>query len=215
MTQFEKITLVLKNQFVLVSYIVCMVLIFKFADLPIASYFYKLDLRTQFPLLERLSLLGKDIIYILLFLASAFFFRYLRRDPLNEARSWYMLICLLMASLVCLFIKVLLGRARPELFFTLNLFGFYGLKFNSQYWSFPSGHTTTVFTIVSALSVLFPRCFYGVLLLGLLVVSTRVLLYYHYLSDVLTAVYLNVLLVAWLTQFLKRKDYFNILWKNK
>lgn len=215
MTQFEKTAQLLKNQFILVSYIVLVVLIYKFADAKIANFFHDLDLRTKLPVLKLVTALGKDLIYLILFLLLALFFRYIKKEPLFEARSWYLFACIVLTSTVCLFIKVLLGRARPELLFSANLFGFYWLKFSSDYWSLPSGHTTTVMTVVAGLGVLFPRCFYLLLAIGLLIVLTRVVLYYHYLSDVMTAIYLNILLVALLTAYLKKNNFLRILWKTK
>ena len=126
-------------------------------------------------------------------------------NPVYESRSWYLLGCVFVANLVCFVCKVTLGRARPDLLFASNEFGFYWFKLSKFYWSFPSGHTTTVVSLAVGLGVLFPRYFYIALTVALLVAASRVLLYYHYLSDVLSAFYISLLVVGFFTGYLKDK----------
>ena len=100
-------------------------------------------------------------------------------------------------------VKIVLGRARPDLLFSIDYFGFYGFKLNNLYWSFPSGHTLTSTALASGLGVIFPRYFYAFLGGALLVASSRILLYHHYLSDVMTGLYMSLLLVGIFTHYFK------------
>lgn len=145
-----------------------------------------------------------DCLYWFIFCAAVYF-RYVRTNPVSEARAWYLLGCVLVANLVCFVLKVALSRARPDLLFSSNEFGFYWFRMGKYYWSFPSGHTTTVVSLAVGLGVLFPRYFYAALGVALLVAASRVLLYYHYLSDVMTGFYLTVLVVGFYTHYLKQK----------
>lgn len=209
MTQFERTFNTMKNPWIIEIYLVLVILAFQFADIKIATIFHQLDLRTNFHVS---NLWGKDIVYIMIFLFSGLYFRYVRPNSLNEDRSWYLLACIIIPNLICLILKITLSRARPDLLFTSNAFGFYWFKLNGQYWSFPSGHTTTVTSLACGLGVLFPKYFYVYLALAFLIVLTRVLLYYHYLSDVMTAFYLSILVIGLFTQYIKRNNYLSKIW---
>jgi membrane-associated phospholipid phosphatase len=207
MTQFEKVFYFMKKPWVIIFYAILVILAYYFVDKPIATYFYQLDLGTKMHSLELLTALGKWIAYVILFFIAGLYFRYIQVNTVYEARAWYLLGCVLVANLICLILKVALSRARPDLLFTSNVFGFYWFKLSSNYWSLPSGHTTTVISLASGLGVLFPRYFYAFLIVALLVVASRVLLYFHYLSDVMSAFYISLLTVGFFTEYLKRKNW--------
>ena len=122
-------------------------------------------------------------------------------------RSWVLLLCVLIPNIISLALKILLGRARPELLFDQSLYGFYGLHFVRPFWSFPSGHTTTVVGLVLGLMLIFPRHFYAFIVAGLLVISTRVFLTDHYLSDVLGTSYLVLFEVGLLSIIFRDKKW--------
>ncbi len=212
MTQYEKLFNLMKKPWCIVIYFTLVILAYNFVDLHLAIYFHQLDARNHLHFLKYLTEFGKVSIYVVLFTLLGLFFRYIRMNNVYEARSWYMLGCVLIANLVCLVVKVILSRARPELWFSIHAFGFYGLKTKSLYWSLPSGHTTTIVSIVSGLGVLFPRYFYLYLVFAFCVILTRVVLYYHYLSDVMTAFYLSVLVVGIFTQYIKGNQYLSKAW---
>jgi len=193
----------MKKPWVIIFYLLFVVLAYYFVDRSLATYFHQLDLRSTMHSLNILSALGQWMVYLLLFFFAALFFRYIQINSRYEARSWYLFGCVLIANLICFVIKITLGRARPDLLFSSDYFGFYWFKFSSSYWSFPSGHTTTVIALAAGLGVIFPRYFYAVLMVALLVAATRVLLYHHYLSDVMSAFYLSLLAVGFFTQFLQ------------
>lgn len=208
MTQFEKLFSCMKKSWVIAPYVALVILAYYYVDKPLATCFYQLDLRTHMQVLKLFTALGKWIAYVLLFLVAALYFRYLRVNAIYEARSWFLLSCVFFANLCCFVLKIILSRARPELLFLNNEFGFYWFQLSSNYWSFPSGHTITVVSLACGLGVLFPRYFYSVLLVALLVALTRIMLYYHYLSDVLSGFYISVLIVGFLTQLLKKNNWF-------
>ena len=208
MTQFEKVFYMLKKPWIIILYALFVFLAYYFVDKSLATYFYQLDLRTQAPLLGLLTALGKQSFYIILFLLSGLFFRYIQINSVYEARSWYLFGCVFVANLVCLILKVALSRARPDLWFSSHEFGFYWFQTSDNYWSFPSGHTTTVTSLAVGFGVLFPRYFYAMLGIAFLVIATRVLLHKHYLSDVMSAFYISFLVVGFFTEYLKRKNWF-------
>ncbi len=208
MTQFEKTVHFMKKPWAIIFYAILVVISYIFIDRALATYFHQLDLRTNIHMLSFLTTFGKWIAYVVLFVVAALYFRFIKVNSVYEARSWYLLGCVIIVNLVCLVVKVTLSRARPDLFFTYNEFGFYWFKLKSAYWSFPSGHTMTIISVASGLGVVFPRYFYVLLTLALLVAASRVLLYYHYLSDVMTGFYLSLMVVGMFTQYLKEKKWF-------
>ncbi|MCX7116607.1 MAG: phosphatase PAP2 family protein [Legionellales bacterium] len=185
---------------VLLSFVVLLILSFFYVDKPIAYDLRNLNLKHMGPLLNRITHIGMGGVYLVPLFLLALFFRVIYHNKTYEIRSWFLWGSVLIPSLMCLGLKMLLGRARPDLLFDQHLYGFYGFKTQAIYWSFPSGHATTVMGFVFGMWALFPRFWYAFLVPGLIVVSSRVLLTQHYLSDVLAASYLSLLgvgLVLW------------------
>lgn len=213
MSPFDRLLKAMLQPWVVVSYMGFVVLSFFYFDQPIAWFFNDLSFKTELPFIYWLTRLGVSMVYIILFLMVALFFRYIHRNKEYEARSWFLWLCVLIPNLICLVFKVLLGRARPQLLFSDHLYGFYGMHFHADFWSFPSGHTTTIMGLVFGLCVVFPRYFYAFILTGLLLVSTRVLLTNHYLSDVMTTGYITLLEVGFLLVLLRRKAWLRSVYR--
>lgn len=207
MTAFERFFGVLKNPWVLASYTAFIIFSYFYLDKPIALYFHELNLGQEASFLYLVTALGKWKIYILLFLFLGAFFRFIKKNKIYEQRVWFLLGCVVLANVVGFFIKVTLSRARPDLLFEGNYFGFYWFKLNDLYWSFPSGHSITVGSLAAGLGVLFPRFFYLFLSLALVVISTRVFLCFHYLSDVMTGFYISILVVGFYIKSLKKHHF--------
>ena len=203
MTAFEKTFNCMKKTWVIAVYIVLTVLSYYFIDRSLALYFHQLDIRANMHFLSTLTVLGQWKIYAFLLFFAGVYFRNIRRNSLYEGRSWYLLACVMIPNLFGFVVKIVLGRARPDLLFSIDYFGFYGFKLNNLYWSFPSGHTLTSTALASGLGVIFPRYFYAFLGGALLVASSRILLYHHYLSDVMTGLYMSLLLVGIFTHYFK------------
>lgn len=212
MSPFDRLLAVMTKPWVAMLYIGFVVLSFLYLDKPIAQYFYSIDLKENLPLLTWLTKLGLGLIYMVGFFVLALFFRYIRQNSEREARAWFLFMCVTIPGVICVFLKALLGRARPDMWFDEQLYGFFGFKTNAYFWSFPSGHTTTVIGAALGLSILFPRYFYAFILAGLTIAFSRVFLTHHYLSDVLTAGYLTLLEVGILLCILRRKSWLAPAW---
>lgn len=215
MSPFEKMFTIMTKPIVIVLYVALIIASILYFDIPIATYFYQLKLRTNYPYIYYFTHVGLGVLYYPLFLGLAVFFRYIHKNYLWESRSWFLFWSLFIPALISLILKMSLGRARPTLLFQdgAHLYGFYGFKTSAYFWSFPSGHVTTIMSVALGLSILFPRHFYALISLGLAVAFSRVLLTYHYLSDVLFAFYLTVLEIGCLLYVLKRKSLLVAAWK--
>jgi membrane-associated phospholipid phosphatase len=199
----------LKKPWVIILYALLVVFAYYFVDRSLAIYCYQLNLGARIPLLSVFTVLGKWYVYSVLFLFIGLYFRYIRTNALYEARAWYLLGCVLIANLIGLIAKIALSRARPELLFSSHEFGFYWFQLKGVYWSFPSGHAITCFSLLAGLGLLFPRFIYILFVLALLVAASRILLCRHYLSDVMAGLYLGLLSVALFTDYLKKKRGYN------
>ncbi len=204
MTQFERFFAVIKKPWMILSYALLVVLVYQFLDKPIAIYFHHLDYRSYAHILHLLTTVGKWKIYFILFILLGLFFRFVKKNVVYEQRAWFLLACVVLPNLVGLVLKITVSRSRPDLLFDGDFFGFYWFKFNDLFWSFPSGHSITVAGLAAGLGALFPRYFYVFLGLALLVTSTRVFLYFHYLSDVMIGFYISMLVVGFFTESLKK-----------
>jgi len=205
-TPFERLLKIMIKPYVLMSYLALIILSILYADRPIAYYFHAFNFHWGLPFLKGLTLFGASIFYIGPLFILALYFRYVHVNKVWEKRSWFLWLCVFIPNSICLLLKIGIGRARPDLLFKEHLYGFYGFKTHAPYWSFPSGHTTTVMGLMFGLCILFPRYSYAYLLFGVLVVITRVMLTHHYLSDVLTAGYLTLIEVGLLYYWLKSKN---------
>lgn len=214
MSPFDKLFAFMTKPIVAISYACVVVLFFVYFDKPLTSYFYNLNLRASVPILSYVTRLGLGILYLPTFLFVALFFRYIHKNPKGEACGWFLFLCLIVPSTICLFLKVSLGRARPSMFFEAQQYGFYGFNLNPHYWSFPSGHTTTIMGVVMGLSIVFPRYIYPLMLTGVVVTLSRVLLTHHYVSDVLIAAYLTLIEIGLMLYLLRRKSWLAPAWRH-
>lgn len=179
--------------------------LFLYADRPLLMWFALLDLGSHWPFLHAITWFGKGWPYMGLFLALALWFRYIRVNALWEMRAWFLWLCVMIPNLIGLVLKIGFGRARPLLWLQDHLYGFYWLQTKSAYWSFPSGHATTVMGVAVGLSIVFPRYMPGFLSVAGLVILSRLALLEHYASDVLIAAYLVLLELSLLVYVLRKK----------
>ncbi|MCX7091148.1 MAG: phosphatase PAP2 family protein [Legionellales bacterium] len=162
-------------------------------DKPLVLSIHAWDLANHFPILVWLTQLGRSLPWLIMVPLIALFFRYVRRVKQIELRIWFLWATLVFCNGVSFVLKNLLGRARPSLLLDQNLFGFYGPHTEGLYHSFPSGHTTQITAMSLSLALLYPRFRWWIVLLASMVFATRVLLTYHYLSDILATFYLVIL----------------------
>lgn len=204
LTPFDRLFSIMTKPMVMAAYFGFIVLSFFYLDKPIANYFRGFNPRINLPVLNWITLLGAGSLYLLLFFTLALFFRYIYKVKQWEKTSWFLWFCVLIPSGICLVIKRILGRARPDAWFSHHYYGFYGWHSKNAFLSFPSGHTTTVMGCVFGLCIVFPRFSYGFILAGLAVAATRIFLIQHYLSDVLAGIYLALLGVGLLVWIIKK-----------
>lgn len=102
--------------------------------------------------------------------------------------SLLMLSTMAVGGLVVLVLKRSVARARPDLYFDSGIYGL-GESFSrvQHFNSFPSSHTYAAFAVAVVLGILAPRWRWVFLLLAALVALSRLVNLDHYLSDVMAA----------------------------
>ncbi len=93
---------------------------------------------------------------------------------------------LALSGIVTQIIKHIVGRPRPKILFSENQsLDFNMLSFSSDFHSFPSGHSATIFSIIFVFYFLFPVIKKYLLAIGIFIGLTRFIIGAHYLSDVI------------------------------
>jgi membrane-associated phospholipid phosphatase len=97
-------------------------------------------------------------------------------------------------------IKILVGRTRPKHLFSDGLMTMAPGTFSSSWWSFPSGHATTIGAVAVAFSLIAPRLAPVWILCALLVALGRIGAGAHFVSDTIAGLWLGALgatLISW------------------
>lgn len=215
MTSFDRLFRIMCKPLSFILFFSLIAALILYWDKPMVSYFYALDLRHKFPIVSYITRLGLSPFYFSLFLFLALYSRYIKENAELEARAWFLFWCLAIPAITCIILKVLIGRARPNLYILDNIYGFFGFQWSANYWSLPSGHTTTIMSVMLGLSIVFPRYFYAFLLTAFAVAFSRVLLTHHYLSDVLVAFYLVLLELGIFLAICRKKSWLTPSWKHQ
>lgn len=203
--KFDKIVAFALRPWVIASFVSLAILSYFYIDKPLAQYFNIYHLRDAVPILNIITNIGLLKIYLFLLPTLALLFAYVFHRKDWSIKILTLLIFILYSSVIASCLKLTLGRARPVLLFDTQTFGFFGWSLDSYYHSFPSGHTTTIVALALGLIILFPRYCWLFVVVGLTVMVSRILLTYHYLSDVLVSCYLVILELGLFAYIIRRK----------
>jgi membrane-associated phospholipid phosphatase len=101
-----------------------------------------------------------------------------------------LLILILVSGVLTWVLKLSIGKPRPS----SGLTQFMPLSLSTKYHSFPSGHTTETFSYIVPFIYFLRKHLVTVLLLvyGVALSFTRVILAYHFITDVLFGIYITV-----------------------
>jgi len=110
------------------------------------------------------------------------------------------LISLILAGVLCIGLKVVIGRPRPSLL----SYGYYWphwVSLKDEFHSTPSGHTITAFTLAYILSRYFPKQRFILFAVAFAIGISRILLFYHYPSDIVVSIILGCVIAKAIFSF--------------
>ena len=109
------------------------------------------------------------------------------------------------SAIVLHLVKFAASRHRPSDFFRDGVIGFFPFTVTQRLDSFPSGHSQTVFVLVTTLMVAFPRHWKLFLTVGAFTAVSRVVLLNHFPSDILIGSWLGAFFVVLLAPLILRR----------
>ena len=166
-----------------------------FIDKKVALFFKEKEFNSFFSIITHLG--DAKVLIVAVILLYIFY---------NREKAIFLFISIVYSGIAVSLLKIIFGRSRPDLFLDENLYGFFWFKIKYDYFSFPSGHTTTAFSFFISLSFLFPKFRILFILLATLVAFSRVYLEAHFVSDVIAGAILGSLVSIWLySRFFKNE----------
>lgn len=114
------------------------------------------------------------------------------------AAAGFVFVSIAFSGILTNVVKIVIGRARPEVAVSLYWPDFRPFARHGAYHSFPSGHANTLFAIAMALGCFFPRARAILLALAVPLALCRVMQFKHFPSDAAGGAGLAVLTTLWL-----------------
>jgi membrane-associated phospholipid phosphatase len=190
---------------IFIASLLLMILSYYFWDIPLARYCRTLN-RSIIDIAEIVTTVGITRWYLIASAVLFVFFAFIYRMKLQAMRSLFVLVSLSVAGIALHLIKWLAGRNRPINLFNHDNFGFTYFGVGYEFNSFPSGHAQTIFTVATALAILFPRFGIPLFIIAAAVSATRIILTAHYLSDVIAGALVGILCTLAVKYLFDRKE---------
>lgn len=191
-------------EMVLISTVIVTLICYFFIDIPLAHL-----CKTSPSVVKKGARFFSNLIdpkYHIFFWPFLYFvFRFLYKKEILANRCLLVLVTIPTSFIMTEILKKILGRARPELLFSHEQYGFTFFTLSNHFSSFPSGHACTIGAICGAFACLYPRLWVPLFLLSFILGFTRVILTAHFLSDVMIGVVIGFLVAQWVYKMMKKE----------
>ena len=122
----------------------------------------------------------------------------------------FLLFSLLVTGIITQLLKHIVGRPRPN-YSTLDQYiGFEFFNLSSEFHSFPSGHTSTIFAVALTVSYFLPKTKYFVLFFALIIAFSRIIVGAHFFTDIIGGVVVAYLGIKITKLLLNKFNFINI-----
>lgn len=177
-------------------------------DEKIALSFRQIQHTNLYQLAQVITKFGYGLYYIMGLTGLLLISNFILKKKQLVTQVFFLLLAVALSGLLCDFLKIIFGRARPIQLLQNDLFGFHFLQTTANMWSFPSGHATTITALMLTLCVFFPRAYYQLIFVAftLLICFTRLVVGAHYLSDILASMVLGAATVLFLWQQFQKHE---------
>ena len=157
---------------------------FVFVDREVSDFFYHIKNTDFVYVMKYVTRLGEPTLYLAV--AGIVYLVHRKSDRPYTRMARFFIAAVLLSGVIVNVFKGVIGRYRPSEWIKSQTYGFDNFSF-LEYTanSFPSGHSTTAFAVGVSLALLFPKYRLWFLLAAAAVASTRVVLYQHYVTDVM------------------------------
>ncbi len=176
-----------------------------YLDIPVAYY-----CRSIGPLPKTISQhttdFGKSTWYLILCAGMFLLSRYIWRNIELSSRFLFVFLSISISGIITDIIKFILGRYRPDALFESQLYGLNFFEYSFIMTSFPSGHSNTITALMLSLFFMYPRYWIPYSAFALIVISSRVILCDHYVSDVIFGSYLAIITTLYIKTMFVRKN---------
>jgi membrane-associated phospholipid phosphatase len=177
---------------------------YQFFDIPIMRFFEAhLDItRATF---EPITRFGKSTPYLFASALAFVWFRLIQKRPILANAAGFIFLAVALSGVANELIKCLVGRSRPKLLLTQQVYGFNHFAFQYSYNSFPSGHANTAAALFYSLYLISNQYWYIYIPAALAIIVSRVVLCSHFFSDVIFGVYLALIVTSLLSIAFEKK----------
>ncbi len=189
------------KQLLIILAFISITISYLFIDKSIALWCHEHVTSQYYQIFKIITEFGDAIYYLIGFGIAFLTFRFLWKNQLWENYALFLFGTVVVSGIAADIVKWTLGRYRPSELFERGLYGFDFLHIDRALTGFPSGHTTTVFALATAITYLWPKWSVFAWIFAILVGISRIVIGAHYPSDVMSGAVIGIFSILILIRY--------------